>query len=195
MYCIYLKKVFKEMNDEIESIKREIEEYFNRNYGEEIRLDYNIIEDYEGKFCACVDNNNDVRFNLEFINDVYRCLFNRISNINPNDDKILKDVMRTLLNCILVHESHHFYYKKYRTEEYSKLKDKDVKQNFRKDMALEVLADKFMVNFMADKGDLHFMIAGLVEKFNQMKPDGYTKDDRINDIVEQVRKIYILNSN
>lgn len=62
-------------------------------------------------------------------------------------------------------------------------------------MDLEVLADNFMVNFMEGKGDLHFMIAGLLEKFNQQKNDCYTKDDRIDDIVEQVRKLYILNSN
>lgn len=193
MYRTYIESVYKELKEEIEVIKKEIEEYFNRNYGEEIKLDYNIIEVYEGKFCACVDKNNDVRFNLKFINEVYICLFNRIFNINPNDDKILKDVMRILLNCILVHESHHFYYKKYRTEAYSKLKEKDDKQNFRKYMDLEVLADNFMVNFMGGKSDLHFMIAGLSEKFNQQKNDRYTKDDRIDYIVEEVKNIYILN--
>ena len=195
MYYMYIENVYKELKEEIEIIKKEIEQYFNRNYGEEIKLDYNIIEYCEDKFFACVDNNNDVRFNLEFINDVYRCLFNRIFNINPSYDKILKDVMRILLNCILVHESHHFYYKKYRTEAYNKLKEKDDKQNFRKYMDLEVLADNFMLNFMANKGDLHFRIAGLAEKFNQMKKDGYTINDRIDDIVEEVKRIYILNWN
>lgn len=60
-------------------------------------------------------------------------------------------------------------------------------------MDLEVLADNFMLNFMANKGDLHFRIAGLAEKFNQMKKDGYTINDRIDDIVEEVKRIYILN--
>lgn len=193
MYNMYIERAFKELNDDIEVIKKEIEVYFNMNYGEEVKLDYNIIKDCDYECCAYVDNDNTVAFNLEFIKKGYNYLFNRVFDINPNDDKVLKNVIRILLNCILVHESHHFYYKKYRYEEYIKMKEKDDKQTLRKYKKLEVLADDFMLDFMGEKGSLHFMIARLSEKFNQGKNDGYTKDDRINDIVEEVRKIYILN--
>lgn len=188
MYYIYIESMYKELKEEIEGIKKEIEAYLNINYGEEVKLDYNIIEDCSDEFCACVDENNDVRFDLKYISNGYRCLFDRVFNINPNNDIILKDVMRILLNCILVHESHHFYYKKYRTEVYSNLKEKDNNQTFRKYKDLEVLADNFMVNFMGRKGDLYFMIAGLAEKCNQEKNDRYTKCERINDIVAEVKK-------
>lgn len=187
MYSIYIEGVFKELNNEIEVIKKEIEVYFNMNYGEEVKLDYNIIEDRNHECCAYVDNNT-VAFNLEFIKKGYIYLFNRVFDINPNDDKVLKNIIRILLNCILVHESHHFYYKKYRHEEYIRMKEKDNKQTLIKYKDLEVLADNFMVNFMGEKDDLHFMIAGLSEKFNQGKNDRYTKEDRINDIVEEVKK-------
>ena len=40
---MYIENVYKELKEEIEIIKKEIEQYFNRNYGEEIKLDYNII--------------------------------------------------------------------------------------------------------------------------------------------------------
>lgn len=188
MYSIYIAEVFKELNNEIEVIKKEIEVYFNMNYGEEVKLDYNIIEDRNHEGFAYVDKDNTVVFNFGFINDGYRNLFNRVLDINPNDDKVLKNVIRILLNCILVHESHHFYYKKYRHEEYIRMKEKDNKKTLIKYKELEVLADNFMVNFMGEKGDLHFMIAGLSEKFNQGKNDRYTKDERINDIVEEVKK-------
>lgn len=190
MYYTYIQDTFKELNNDIEDIKKEIEEYFNRISGENINLNYDIIEDCEGEFFACVDNDNKIRFNLKFINDGYMCLFNKISEINPNDSRILKEVIKILLISLLVHESHHFYYKIYRYEDYIEIKNKDNEKNYRKDKKLEVLADNFMVDFMKGKDDLHHMIAKLLEKVNQMKYDGYTKDDRIEDIIKEVMNIY-----
>ena len=190
MYYTYIRNTFEELNNEIEYIKKEIEEYFNKIYGENINLNYDIIEVFDNKFFACVDNDNKVKFDLEFVNKGYVYLFNIISSINPENSMILKDIIKILLNCLLVHESHHFYYKIYRSEEYIKIKNKDAEKTHRKDKELEVLADNFMVDFMKEKGDLHYMIAKLLEKVNQMKNDDYTRDDRIDDIFNKVKNIY-----
>lgn len=190
MYYTNIQNAFKEFNNDIEDIKKEIEEYFKINYEGNINLNYDVIEVCEGKFFACVDDNNTVKFNLKFINEGYTCLFNKISTINPENPMILEYVIKILLNCLLVHESYHFYYKVYRYEEYIELKNKDDGKIFRKDKELEVLADNFMVDFMNDKGSLYHMIAKLSEKFNQMNYDDYTIDDRIYDIFSEVNNLY-----
>lgn len=187
---MYVEKVFKELYKDIEVIKIEIEEYFKTKLKEDIKLNYKVIQVYEGPFFGCVDDDNNIKFNLKFISEGYGYLFNRILEINPDNPNILECVIKILLICILVHESHHFYYKKYKNLEYIVIKEEDDKKTHRKDKKLEVLADDFMINFMGEKGKLHYMIAGLSEKFNQMKNDGYTKDDRIEDIVKEVRNIY-----
>ena len=104
--------------------------------------------------------------------------------------KILEDIIEILIISIFVHENHHFYYKKYKFQEYADLKNKDMKKQFRKDKQLEILADNFMLEFMQTRGTLDYEIARLVEKLSQKKNDGYTADNIMNNIVEEVKKLY-----
>ena len=101
MYYTNIQNAFKEFNNDIEDIKKEIEEYFKINYEGNINLNYDVIEVCEGKFFACVDDNNTVKFNLKFINEGYTCLFNKISTINPENPMILEYVIKILLYLII----------------------------------------------------------------------------------------------